>query len=215
MTFLFSWFVKITGWIPYLILVRPKIYFEDKKAQNRKIKGKAIVVSNHNAILDFAVTMFTFPTRTLRCAVAEVLYSKNFLFTAFLNLMGAVRVDRDTHDFSFLGKSEAILSRGGVVEIYPESRIPNKGEERPLEFKTSAVYLALQSDAPIIPICNNAKYIKGGAMRVMIGKPIDTRALWCDGLSEKENIEAINSYVRGKIIEYQNQLKLIEQGKAK
>ena len=39
MIFLFNWFVKITGWLPYKILVRPKIYYEDKSVQSRKIKA--------------------------------------------------------------------------------------------------------------------------------------------------------------------------------
>lgn len=215
MIFLFNWFVKITGWLPYKLLVRPKTYHEDRSVQSRKIKGNAIVVSNHNALLDFAVTMFTFPTRTLRCAVAEVMFKKNFLMTLFLKLMGTVRVDRDIHDFSFLGKCKSILSKGGVVEIYPESRLPNPGEERPLEFKTSAVYLALESGAKIIPIYNNAKYFTKDPMRIMIGKPIDVRELYRDDLSEKDNIENINAYVRGKIIEYGNQIRLIDEGNEK
>jgi 1-acyl-sn-glycerol-3-phosphate acyltransferase len=159
--------------------------------------------------------MYTFPTRTLRCAVAEVLFKKNFLMVLFLKLMGTIRVDRDIHDFSFLGKCKNILSRGGVVEIYPESRLPEPDEERPLEFKTSAVYLALESGVPIIPICNNAQYFTKNPLRVMIGKPIDVRALYRDDLSEKENIESINAYVRGKIIEYRNQIRLIDEGNQK
>ena len=215
MIFLFTWFVKITGWIPYKLFVRPKIHYEDKSVQSRRIKGSAIVISNHNDLLDFAVTMYTFPTRTLRCAVAEVLFKKNFLMVLFLKLMGTIRVDRDIHDFSFLGKCKNILSRGGVVEIYPESRLPEPDEERPLEFKTSAVYLALESGVPIIPICNNAQYFTKAPLRVMIGKPIDVRALYRDDLSEKENIESINAYVRGKIIEYRNQIRLIDEGNEK
>lgn len=215
MIFLFNWFVKITGWLPYTLIVRPKIHYEDKSVQSRSIKGGAIVVSNHNDLLDFAVTMFTFPSRTLRCAVAELMFKKNFFMTLFLKLAGAIHVDRNIHDFSFLGKSKKILERGGVVEIYPESRLPEPDEERPMEFKPSAIYLALESGAPIIPIYNNAKYFSRDRLRVMIGKPIDVRELYRDELSEKENIEQINTYVRGKIIEYRNQIRLIDEGTEK
>lgn len=215
MIFLFNWFVKITGWLPYTLIIRPKIHYEDKSVQSRKIKGSAIVVSNHNDLLDFAVTMFTFPTRTLRCAVAEIMFKKNFFMTLFLKLLGAIHVDRNIHDFSFLGKSNDILSRGGVVEIYPESRLPDPDEERPLEFKPSAIYLALESGAPIIPIYSNAKFFSKEHLRVMIGKPIDVRELYRDDLSEKDNIENINAYVRRKIIEYGNQIRLIDEGNEK
>lgn len=206
MYFLFNWFVKITGWIPYHLVLRPKIYYENKAVQSRKIKGKAIVVSNHTDLLDFAVVLFTFPLRTMRCAVAELMYKKNVFMTAFLRLLGTVEVDRNSHDFGFLSACERILSRGGVVEIFPESRLPDPGEELPLEFKPSAVYLALQTDTPIVPICNNAKYFKKERMRVVIGEPIDVRALYDDALSEKENIANITAHVRGKIIEFSQRL---------
>lgn len=206
MYFLFNWFVKITGWLIYTLLLRPKTYYENKKVQSRRIRGRAIVLSNHTSIYDFAVTMFTFPSRTLRCAVAELMYEKNFFMTALLRLLGTVRVDRTKHDFTFLSACEKILSRGGVVEIYPESRLPDPGEPTPLEFKPSAVYLALQTGAPIIPICNNARFFEKRRMRVMIGTPIDVRALYNNELSEKENIANITTHVRGKIIEFSQRL---------
>lgn len=169
------------------------------------------MVSNHHALLDFAVVMFTFPTRTMRCAVAELMYRKNFFMSAFLYLLGTIKVDRDSHDFSFLSACSKVLEKGGVVEIYPESRLPKAGEELPLEFKPSAVYLALQTGAPIIPICNNGRYFKKERMRVLVGEPIDARSLYNDEFSEKENVVKITSYVRGKIIEYQKQLEKQEK----
>ena len=123
MSSLFTWFVKITAWPVYALLLRPKTYYENKKVQSRRIRGRAIVISNHTSIYDFAVTMFSFPSRTLRCAVAEIMYEKNFLMSFFLRALGTVRVDRNAHDFAFLSECDRILERGGVVEIYPESQI--------------------------------------------------------------------------------------------
>lgn len=206
MSSLFTWFVKITGWPLYALLLRPKTYYENKKVQSRRIRGRAIVISNHTSVYDFAVTMFTFPSRTLRCAVAELMYEKNIFMTFLLRAFGTVRVDRTTHDFAFLSACEKILGRGGVVEIYPESRLPDPGEPTPLEFKPSAVYLALQTDTPIIPICNNGHFFEKRRMRIMIGTPIDVRALYNDELSEKQNIANITTHVRGKIIEFSQRL---------
>ena len=211
MIFLFHWLVKITGWLPYCLILRPKISYENKKIQSHRIKGRAIVVSNHRSVWDVATAMFTFPTRTLRCAVAELMYKKNALMSLFLRLLGTVKVDRTSHDFSFLSGCGKILDRGGVVEIYPESRLPFKHEEIPLEFKPSAVYLALKTGAPIIPICNNGRYFVKQRIRVHIGCPIDVRGLYRDELSEKENVANITAYVRGKIIEFQKQLEKQEK----
>lgn len=213
MAFLFNWFVKITGWLPQLLIFRIKVHYEDKAVQDRRIKGKAIVICNHNYLLDFGVMLYVFWRRTLRCAVAEIMYNKNFVMTALLKLLGCIRVERYTHDFSFMGKLKKILDKGGVVEMYPESRLPDPGDERPLEFKPSYVYLALESDAPIIPVYSNAELFSKKRTRVIIGKPINVRELYDDSLSEKDNIAKINTYVRSKVIELKQQLK--EQEKAK
>ena len=201
MIFLFHWFVKITGWIPQLIVFKTKVHYEDKSVQDKRIRGKAVVVCNHNYLLDFAVLMFVFWRRTLRCAVAEVMYQKNFLMSFFMHALGCVKIDRENHDFTFLDRFKKILDKGGVVEIYPESRLPVAGEERPLAFAPSYVYLALESGAPIIPVYSNAKLFGKEKERVIIGKPIYLEELYDSQLSEKENIDKINSYVRSKIIE--------------
>ena len=206
MAFFFNWFVKLTGWIPQLLLFRIKVHYEDKAVQNKRIRGKAIVVANHNHIMDFAIMMFVFWRRTLRCATAEIMYRKNFILTLFIKLLGCVRVDRNEYDFSFLTKLEKILDNGGVVEIYPEARLPKAHESRPLEFKPSYVYLALESGAPIIPVYTTSKFFSKQRKHVIIGKAIHVKELYDDTLSEKENINNINMYVRSKIIELEKQL---------
>ena len=204
--FLFQWFVKITGYIPQRIVFRLKVRYEDKAVQDRKIRSKAIVICNHNYLLDFGVLMYVFWTRTLRCAVAEVMYSKNFFMTTLLKLLGCIKVDRGSFDMGFLDQLKKILDRGGVVEIYPEARLPQKGEERPLEFKPSYVHLALDSGAPIIPVYSNGKLFGKERLQVVIGKPIEVAAMYDSALSEKENLININSYVRRKVIALGEQL---------
>ena len=58
---IYHWFVRITGYIPQLILFRTKVHYEDKSVQGRAIRSKAIVVSNHNGLMDFAVLLFDCP----------------------------------------------------------------------------------------------------------------------------------------------------------
>lgn len=211
---LFQWFVKLTAWIPQLIFFRLKVFYEDKATQSKRIRGSAIIVSNHNTVLDVAVMMYIFWRRTLRCVVAEIMYEKNIFMTAFLRLFGAIRVDRNGHDFAFIEKSARILERGGVVEIYPESRLPKDGEERPLEFKPSAVYLALESGAPIIPVYNSRRGFGDKPGYVIIGKPIYARELYDESLDEKTNIENITQILRGKVIELSENLERQKQKKA-
>ena len=48
----FNSFTKITGWIVQKICFRTKIYYEDKAVQGRRIKGSAILISNHTSVFD-------------------------------------------------------------------------------------------------------------------------------------------------------------------
>lgn len=196
----FNYFVKITGWLVQKIIFRTKIYYEDKKVQSRRIKGKAIIVSNHTSVYDYAVYLFVFFFTTLRCQMAEILYRKKFL-ALFLKMMGGIYVNRDVHDLSCLDKSNEILSKGGKVLIFPEGRIPKKDEERPLEFKPGAAILALMSEAPIIPIYTNGIYFTKKRVKVIIGTPIKIENLIDKNLSEKENIDIVNKVIKEKIIE--------------
>ena len=202
----FHWFVKITGFIPERLVFRTKIYYKDQSVQSRRIKGKAIVVCNHQSIFDFAALLFVFPSRTLRALAAEVLYEKGGLMRLLLNCFGMIRVDRDAKDFSFLDRCARILDKGGVIEIYPESRLPKPGEERPLPFKPSAAYLALETDTPIIPVYSTAKLFCKERNRVIIGAPLDPRELVDDSLGLTRNVADLTEIMRGKIIELQQQL---------
>lgn len=210
---IFNWFVKITGWLPYQLACRPKIYYEDKKAQSRRIKGKAIIAPIHHSVWDVATMMMVFWRRNPRCVVAELMFEKNCFMSFFLKSLGSIKADRTTNDFAFLEECEKTLNKGGVVEIYPESRIPKKGEETPLPFKPSTVYLALQSGAPIIPVYTNGKLFNKERTRVIIGKPIEAAALYDDALSEKENIQIINEYLRNRIIELKYELERQQEKK--
>ena len=198
-------FAKITGWPVQFLCFRTKVYYEDRSAQGRYIRGPAILVSNHTAIYDYAVYMFVFWTRILRCQMAELLFRKPLL-GPLLRWLGGIRVDRTGYDFGFLNKSLEILEQGGVVEVFPEARIPQPGETRPLEFKISAAWLALASGVPVIPVVTNGSYFKPKRARVLIGKPLLAADLAEAGLDEKETLRLVTDRLRERIIELEKLL---------
>ncbi len=206
-----NWFVKITAWPAQFFVFRTKIYYEDKKVQSRRIKGPAIIISNHTSVYDYAVYLFVFLFRTLRVQMAEVLFKKKVL-GPFLKMMGGIYVNRDTFDFSFVGKSQAILEKGGVVGIFPEARIPRPEEKRPLEFKTSATYLAYLSGVPIIPVVTNGSYFNPKKRaRVLIGKPIDIGMWWDAEKDQKANLKEVTEKLRKEIIRLTKELEKIQK----
>lgn len=197
---LFNMFVKITAWIPQKLVFRTKIFYENKAAQSRKLKGPAILISNHTSVYDYAAFLFVFPRRTLRYQMAEILFRKKRLGW-FLKAMGGIKVDRNAFDFGFLDESKAILGKGGVVGVFPESRLPREGEERPLPFKPSAAYLALASGVPVIPLYTNGAYFCRKRAKVVIGRPLFARDLYDPQRDEKANLVFISEQFRSKIME--------------
>lgn len=206
MSKVFQSLVKITGWPAQLCCFRTKIHYEDKKLQSRKIKGPAIIISNHTSVYDFAVMLYVFRFRYLRYVMAEILFKRRFL-GKFLKYMGGIKVERDGYNFSFLKKSLDVLDKKGVVGIFPEGRLPKEGEQRPIDFKPSAAYLAFISEVPVIPVYTNGSYFNKKRAHVIIGKPIYVKDIIDEKKSEKENIDQINLYLRKRVVELRDELK--------
>lgn len=200
MTGLMQGFVRATGWLPQKLIFRTKVFYENRTVQSRKIKGPAIIVSNHTAIYDFAAMLFVFPGRTLRYQMAEVLFRKKGL-GLFLKAMGGIYIDRDSSDLGFMGKSMEILQRGGVVGIFPEGRLPRKGETPPLPFRPGAAFLALSSDVPVIPVWTDGKYFCRGRSHVVIGMPMNPAGFRQEDRTDRENIDAFAAAMREKVME--------------
>ena len=198
-------FVKVTGLLPQWLCFRTKISYEDRAVQSRRIKGAAIVVSNHTSLYDYAVLLFVFFGRILRAQMAELLFRKKLL-GPFLKGLGGIYVDRDSHNMGFVEQSLKILEKGGVLCVFPEARLAREGESRPLPFQTSPFYIALESGAPIIPVYTNGSYFQKKRARVRIGTPIDARAMWRPEEDEKTNLLRITEAVRQKVIELGREL---------
>lgn len=206
MSKLVLWFVKITGYIPNLIYLRRKTYYKNKKNQNRKIKEPAVIISNHTSLMDFPLYMYTFFGNTIRPLVAEITYGKNKLMSFFLKLIGGIKVDRNSYDFSFMGECINTLEKKNNVLIFPEGRLPKKDETDLLDFKPSFIYIALESNAPIIPIYTNGKYGVSGKTRLIIGERIYVSDLMDNNKSIDENIDYICQYLRNYIIKLRDEL---------
>lgn len=200
------WFVKITGWLPFILLSRPKFYYEDDDKSLRKIKGSAIIVPDHHSVWDYATMMYAFPRRNIRCVVAELMFEKNKFMNWLLKRLGCFKVDRRSNDFAFVQQAREHLARNGVVEIFPESRIPREGEPKPLPFKESAAHIAMGSHAPVYLVVSNGQYFSPDRLRVLIHKPIYVEAFCDPALSDKENIKRITAELRTGIARQQKLL---------
>lgn len=216
-TFIFYILGYIMAWPVQFIYFKKKIYYEDRKSQGRRIKGGAIIVSNHRSFKDYMMYMYVFYFRKMYCLMSELIYKKGKILSFLVSTLGGIRVDRFSFDMSFIGKSVDLLSRKKkALVIFPEAKI-NK-EKRLQRFTTSYIIMALRANVPIIPVYTLGKYGLFKRSRMAIGKKIYLTDYCNTPNPSKEELEYLNKIVKDKIYELEKMVKermLIEEyGKA-
>lgn len=195
----------LTAWPADLFYFFHKTHYVDKKSQSKRIKGKAIIVSNHTSLLDYILYVFMFAFRNLHCLISTVVYEHNKFVNFFLWMIGGIKVNRKNYDLSFLDKSLEKLNKNKVLVVFPEGKLErNKGEL--VEFSPTYIYLALKSNSPIIPVFNEGNYGFFKKNNVIIGKKIYVRDYCKSENPTKEEIQYINELVKKEINRLKNQL---------
>lgn len=215
--FIFYLLGYILAWPVQFIYFKKKIYYEDRKSQGRRIKGGAIIVSNHRSFKDYMMYMYVFYFRKMYCLMSELIYKKGKLLSFLVTSLGGIKVDRFSFDMSFIGKSVDLVSRKKkCLMIFPEAKI-NK-EKRLQRFTSSYIIMALRANVPIIPIYTLGKYGLFKRSRMAIGKKIYLSDYCNNPNPTKEELEYLNDIVKNKIYELEKMVKermLIEEyGKA-
>ncbi len=162
------WFVKITS-APFLI-----VYFKlvvTDKAKRKQLRPKCIIIANHTSTWDPVLINYIFPTKRISFMTASELFRYNKLFSAFLTRMGAFSVNRNNPNMDVLGVSSDILTANKILGIFPEGRRSLDGELLP--FSPGVVMIALNCDAPILPIYLSGQYGLFHRKRAVIGDLIN------------------------------------------
>lgn len=203
-------FVKLTS-LPGLLIFRPKVYLMNKNTCRRRLPDPCILMSNHKSLIDFALYLLVFFERNIRFLMAEVLFNKGKLFSWFLYKLGGIFVNRDTFDFGFVEESLSALEKGQSIGIFPEARLPVNGKGHP--FKPSVAMIALQTDAPIVPVYTDGCYLKPRRTRMIIGEPIylkefvsENEPVGENGLPSADELMRLTGILESKINELKCEL---------
>ena len=200
---LFHAFVLLTGFIPALILLKPRIHLAP--GAKRTLPKACILVSNHISLMDFVLYLLIFPFRAMRFLVAEVLYKRNKLLAIFLKLIGCIHVDRDAKTFDFVSNALEALDSGSTIGIFPQGRLPLKGQKFP--FTVSTAFIAMHTTAPIVPIYTQGNYGLFKRANVVIGAPICLQDYCKEGLSEQEQLAHLTKVLEDTVYSLQEELK--------
>ena len=209
---IFRWFGLITGYLLQLAFFKTKVYYEDKKVQSRRIKGGALIVSNHYHVFDFGVAMFLLLPRKLYSVASELAYKNKMMYFG-MRFFGGVQADRVSRSMNFIDEGAELLRAGKLLQIFPEGRNTPDGNMWP--FKPSYIMLALRGNAPIIPLITNGEYGIFKRVRVIIGKPIYLSDYCTTAYPSREEIERLNAIVYEKAAELRQQLMELTENERK
>ena len=164
-------FVKITGLIPGLLWIRPKVIRTGGKCP----RGGVLISSNHPTFLDPIILLASIRERRLHSLATTDLFSnklKTFMFTQ----MHCIPVDKNNFSMTTFHEVVDRLKDGKAVVIFPEGQVNRGGGREINAFKSGAILMAHRASAPILPvyIVRREKWYR--RQYVVVGEPFDVRA---------------------------------------
>lgn len=145
--FLFYDFVKITGILPAMAYLLPKVHYPMGKPS---VKGPTLVICNHSSFWDPVILLCTFwSRRPIFVATAELFSSK--ISRWFFEHVHCIEINKQDVSISTFHKVRKELRNGAMVGIFPEGRVHERIDTVD-PFKGGAVMMSIQGKADIIPV---------------------------------------------------------------
>lgn len=154
----------------FWMIYRPVVY----GIEHLRISGKAIFVCNHISMGDPIALAMISPRIIHFMAKAELFKNPIVSFLLQKGLF-AFPVNRKEVDMASMKKSLRVLERGYVFGIFPEGKRAVTDDLDELE--KGAAFLAIRSNAPIVPIYIAPDSYRKLRFRMMVGKPINVGEL--------------------------------------
>lgn len=155
--------------LPMFLYQRPKILFENKKAQ-KHIRGGAILIANHLGFFDPIYMMIAIWYRRHHFICLKKFFegkSRPF-FKAFLCLP----IDKNNVSFGSFREIVEHIKQGELVSMFPEGAV-NDGSGETATFKSGVTLMAFQGKVPIVPMYIKKKEHWYERLTMVIGEPID------------------------------------------
>ena len=197
------WIGILSGWPVQLIFFKRKVYYQNKKVQGRRIKGGALIISNHYCPVDFVTNTFLLFPRMLYVVASEHAFKTPGLKVG-MKFFGGIETDRKVYGMSFLHQASALLKKGKLVQIFPEGHNTEDGQIRP--FYPSYLVLALMGGVPIIPVILDGTYDIKKRQHTLIGEPIDLRDHFPNGKYTQADLDRVNALIYQHVLELKQTL---------
>ena len=164
--------------------------------ENVPKEGAVIFCGNHRTYLDPPAIVVT-AGRHMRFLAKEEL-RKNPLFAFLKVLYDGIYVKRDAKDITAMKEAMKTLKAGGCVGLFPEGT-RNGLEKNDGKMKSGACYMALKTNALIVPIGIQGEAKPFKRTTLVYGKPIDFSKKY-DLKEDKEAAEKATEELKEAII---------------
>ena len=186
-------------------IMTPWVKFTVTGEENLPTEGGFLLVSNHLSNVDPLCLCWYFMKRNtaVRFLAKKSMFSVP-VFGWIIKGMGLIPVNRDSNPSAVLAPTREALTAGEVVGIYPEGTLTRDPDQWPMEFKSGAARLALDTGVTVIPLSqwgpqdimapNHAKGMDmrpGRRISYHFGAPVDLSDLI--GPAGSEDHDAVNA----------------------
>ncbi len=188
-------FIRFSA-IPGLIWFRPKKYYLNKE-DKKKIKGGALIISNHITLFDPMYLMLLIKSRRHHCICMEELFKNNFQRWMFTKGFLCLPINRAKASFGQIKDIINNLKQGNLVTMFPEGKI-NENDDHVQGFKSGMIMMAMRGNAPIIPLYMKRRKHFYSRLEAAIGSPIDMNQFKKGAAATIEEVNAAVSYIEEK-----------------
>lgn len=174
------------------LIYRVRAWTPTGEKYKKKIRGGAIIAANHYDFSDPLVLFITFWYRRVFFLAGELVMNGS-LRSKMLAGLGAIRIDRNIADMEAIRRCVRLLKEGRMLGVFPQGQLTKTQEVS--DIKHGAVLMALQSGVPIVPmyIQPQDKWYRG--RDVVIGDPIDPKALCTKKIPSTADIQRISEHL--------------------
>ncbi|MFC3418183.1 lysophospholipid acyltransferase family protein [Salinicoccus hispanicus] len=159
-------------------------------------EGPVLICSNHTSLYDPPLIAVSVKREMSFFAKSELF--KIPVLGNVIRRLNAVPVERGKSDRAALKKSIEVLGDGSMLLVFPEGGRNKSGTLKDLQ--QGASFLAVKSEAQIVPAAIKGSYDRKKGVTIVFGKPIDTKSLIEAGRNRKDITENIKDGINNLLI---------------
>ena len=185
--------MRVTG-APLLLWFRVKRLYSSLEAK-KKIKGGAILISNHISLSDPMYLLLAIWYRRHHFVAMQKMFNTKFKKWLFTNVFHCIEVNRDNVSIKTFKNITNHLKSGKLVTMFPEGHI-NIENDGVNAFKSGMVMMAIKSGCPIVPVYIKRRKHWYSRLGVGIGEAIDISKFSSSNNPTLEEIDNAAKYLQ-------------------